>query len=513
MIAYFPIPQEDELLTSVIARYVHEQGLRDDKVALDWLFGCRTVIPSPLLQGHIHQLLMNVGHLWQTTKKDVIAQHTILPIFKSFIPHNRYTQLEQNLINGSVNTSTLRSGINASLLNWPKTYKVCPLCWQEDQQTLGYNFWRRHFQLPGVNCCWRHSCYLVDTGISIYSIHRHHFVGTEQVEFDAQYTEVASPREVLLAQNIYRLFTKEIKVRNWSNFYKYLAQYENLMNGKRIDHQKISSVIKRYWGEHWLQQVGLCKGNDTSWLLAMFRKHRQPFSYLHHLVVLQAAIPNPEKLQRFLLQVEKLTDEGGEKHKYSKPNNLIKLAHSRKKWLRLLSVGKSLKQMRSKKIGARLYSWLFRYDNRWLQKHKPLPIKVYKNLRVDWQERDRKLVRQLIIIERSTEFDMIGPRRSRSWYASQLGCKSLFEKKLSKLPLCAAFFIRYAEDVEEYQTRRLARVCANLITSFDRDKPLCEVEKAAGLSRQRIRYCAKYILQHDVPSWFSKLSDKSLNSL
>lgn len=249
VIAFFPIPQSDELLTSILARYVHAQGIKDDKVALDWLFGCRTVVPSPRLQGHINQLLTNVGHLWQVSQKEVLKRHTILPIFSSFIPSKRYVQLQNNLIDGSANTSSLRSGINASLLNWPKNYQICPLCWIDDQQKLGYSYWRRHFQCPGVTCCWHHSCYLIDSGIPLHSIHRHRFVGTEQVELGVRYTEAAEPKDILLARNISQLFNNSLKIQSWTNFYRYLAEYKNLMHGKRIDHYKISTTVSAYWGK------------------------------------------------------------------------------------------------------------------------------------------------------------------------------------------------------------------------------------------------------------------------
>ena len=315
----------------------------------------------------------------------MLEQHTVLPTFSSFIPSKRYIQLQNNLINGSVNTSSLRSGINASLLNWPKNYQICPLCWVDDQQKLGYNYWRRHFQCPGVTCCWQHSCYLIDSGIPLNSIHRHRFVGTEQVELGVRYTEAAKPRDVLLAQNISQLFNSSLKIQSWTNFYRYLAEYKNLMHGKRIDHHKISTTISAYWGKQWLMHVGLYSNNGSDWLLSMFRKHRRPFSYLHHLVVWQAMFSQPEELSLFLKKAQTLSGENIEKQVYPEPTNQVKLFTTRRHWLRLLYVGKSLKRMRSKKLGARLYNWLYRYDNVWLQQHKPATLTIYKNTRVDWQ--------------------------------------------------------------------------------------------------------------------------------
>ncbi|KGK00164.1 TnsD family Tn7-like transposition protein [Thalassotalea sp. ND16A] len=510
MIAYFPQPQKDELLTSLIARCIHQQGVQDDKVALDWIFGNRTIVPSPLLQGHIQQLLANVGHIWPISAQQVVNNHTVLPLFESFIPSRRYKLLQQNLIQDSLNTSSLRTGINASVLKWPNTYKICPLCWREDKQTLGYNYWRRLFQCPGVECCWQHSCYLIDTDIPLSSVHRHQFVGAENIDIKVGYTETANQKKLLLSKRVNRFLNGDIMILNWSNFYRYIADYLNLKKGNRIDHQQVANKIKAYWGDEWLQRAGLnFKNSENNWLIAMFRKHRRPFAYLQHFVVWQALIPEPKELEITIKRGEMLPGETPEQHNdYNSPNR-EKLKKCRRQWLRLLSVGKSLKQMRAKKTCARLYIWLYRYDCRWLKENKPQHIKNYRNTRVNWNARDREIVRQLIKIERSTQFDIIGPRRSRAWFANQLGFKSIIEKKLCKLPLCLAFFTRYSESVDEYQSRRLVRTCSEFIASFNRDKPLCEIEKAAGLSHQRIRSFSKLILQRDVPAWLYFLSSRS----
>jgi hypothetical protein len=125
----------------------------------------------------------------------------------------------------------------------------------------------------------------------------------------------------------------------------------------------------------------------------------------------------------------------------------------------------------------------------------------YVNSRIDWQARDNKLVRQLMTILLSNEFELEGPRRSRSWYSNQLGIKSMIEKHLDKLPKVSLFFSKYAETVEEYQCRRLARVLADLISKNEQLIPICEVERYAGLSEQRKTTAARRIVSESVSAW------------
>ncbi|MEK5773471.1 hypothetical protein VXE29_23365, partial [Acinetobacter variabilis] len=51
------------------------------------------------------------------------------------------------------------------------------------------------------------------------------------------------------------------------------------------------AVIKT-WDLKWLQQHHLDElKSETSWLKAIFRKHRKSFSYLEHIIVLETFFP------------------------------------------------------------------------------------------------------------------------------------------------------------------------------------------------------------------------------
>ncbi|WP_228761208.1 TniQ family protein [Vibrio gigantis] len=163
MLTYFPVAQKDELLTSIIARFIQQMGIKDDKIALDILFGNRMIVPSPFLQGHIAQLLDHIGHVWEVNPKQIVARYTSLPLFKPFVESHRYKALQANLIHSRVNPCMSRAGIPASVIEWPTTYKICPLCWQEQSKNLGFTYWQRLFQVPGVNACPLHQSILIDT--------------------------------------------------------------------------------------------------------------------------------------------------------------------------------------------------------------------------------------------------------------------------------------------------------------------------------------------------------------
>ena len=131
MIYQFPVPHDDELLGSVLARFISRQGIREDKVALELLFGSRNIVPSALLQGHLSQLANNVQHLWPIAPNEMIEKHSILPIFKAFVEPDRYSSICSELSHDAKSHSMLKVGINASSLVFPTYFRFCPVCFND----------------------------------------------------------------------------------------------------------------------------------------------------------------------------------------------------------------------------------------------------------------------------------------------------------------------------------------------------------------------------------------------
>jgi len=504
MLAYFPKENEDELITGVIARAIDNYGLDDDRRALRLLFGNQNVVPNSFMQGHIRELLNQVNPIWDITPEKLISNHTILPIFRPFISKPTYQKILENLITGQTNSSINRSGITASLLSWRSNYFICPACWDEQKASLGYAYWSRLFQLPGINCCLKHHCELIDTGISHTPTKKHHFVSTKEYVKPTIEVKKATNRDFILAHSAEQLLTIELPVvDDWSGYYKSLAIKHGFITGSKIDHKAISSTVEGYWEKNWLSKQGLAFGEERSWLLDIFRKHRKSFSFLQHLIVWQAFENKELDIKSICQTAKRLCLPKDRTHKYKQCEDADTLKKYRGEWLTLLKVHNdlSLKEIRQLKEGKRLYLWLYRFDHSFLQDNKPEALKVYVNNRVNWKERDLTLVKQLLKLEKNTLLDICGVRRSRSWFANQIKSKSLIDRKLDKLPLCSMFFTKYAETIEEYQVRRLANICSELYKNFDFEKERWEIERLAGLSKERITEFAECVLKKDVPNW------------
>jgi hypothetical protein len=173
----------------------------------------------------------------------------------------------------------------------------------------------------------------------------------------------------------------------------------------------------------------------------------------------------------------------------------------RARWIELLNLYGSLHSLRSHREGARVYSWLYRFDSPWLEERKPEKVSLERPSKVDWGKRDRMIVRELLAIERTVWQDLEGPRRSKNWYGKQIASGKTLEKKLSKLPLCQAFFIRHAETIDEYQARRLACIFLRLVLNNEWLTPTYEIERIAGLDQRKCREAGRQILERIIPAW------------
>ncbi|MDV7105389.1 TnsD family Tn7-like transposition protein [Vibrio sp. TH_r3] len=502
----FPVPYEDELLSSVLARFVQRQGLNADKQALELLFGSRNIVPSSLFQGHIQLLLSHVGHLWDTSPEQIIEKHALLGVFKPFMGASRYQIQKDELIFGSKNQTLTSIGINASKLNWPRKFRYCPICLKDDIDNLGETYWRRQFQLPGISCCPIHRCLLVDSGIEIRATHRHAYIPADYERFKPTVgigIIENNPFHVSLARQIDSLFSSSYSCHSehhWSLYYKNLASSLSLMKGGNIDHDLIRSIIRNSWGDNWLAENGLGLEGENNWLVAMFRKHRRVFTYLHHLVAMIALLGEFVSIKEECTKVDILPDKSVKKAKYHTSKYEQRKEEYRAIWLDLMKYHESLKDIRNTREGTRVYSWLYRFDRKWHCRNLPKPL-IIKHIkpRVDWGKRDLKIAKQLLSIERSTFFDLSLPRKSGAWYSKQINATNLIPDKLDKLPLCHCFLTRYQESVEEYQIRRLLCIVVDKLTHGQTIPKIYELERSAGLSKKRIREPAKQVLFLDIP--------------
>lgn len=395
---------EDELIYSVIARAGVRAGITSPKQLLDEVFNNRKTIATIDLPNQLDAII-KLYHGHQYKIETLIYRHTLFPIYAPFIPEDRRKKCLKWMKKESQGSIHLAVGLNASRVPAPKKVRYCPACFKKQLEVLGECYWSRLWQVQGINCCLEHGS-IIESELDFRSNARHAYVAADFksnvtiVQPPASDTDIFVTHKALELLNLLPLPSPSYE--QWSLFYKNLALSTNCNRGSgHINFDNIVNKLLERWSVSSLRQFNLHDLDaDNSWLRSIFRKHRKSFSYLEHLIVIEAFIGRDWYFKEIISHVSALS--------MKKENEVLKPSEKspsniqlkRNQWQKLLvEYEKSIKQARQKNAG--LYAWLYRHDKAWLlfynrchhSKH------IQNGIKHDWLKRDRLYVRQLINIK------------------------------------------------------------------------------------------------------------------
>ena len=481
---------EDELIYSVIARAGVRAGITSPKQLLYEVFNNRKTIATIDLPNQL-DAITKLYHGNQYTVECLIYSHTLFPIYAPFIPEDRRRQCLAWMREESQGSVHLAVGLNASRVPTSKKVRYCPSCFKSQLESSGECYWSRLWQVQGANCCLEHGS-LIDSKLDFRPSARHTYVAAALESNNSIFQKPASKTDLLITQKALELLNlpplPSPSYEQWSLFYKNLALSTDCNRGSgHINFDSIVNKLLTKWSLSTLQQFNLHDLDaGNSWLRSIFRKHRKSFSYLEHLIVIEAFIGKEWNFKEIIEHAGMLSTKKEDEILEPSDKSPSDIQLKRHQWQDLLiDCQKSIKQARQKDGG--LYAWLYRHDKTWLlsynRSHHSKHIE--NGLKHDWGERDRLCVRQLINIKNILIWDLDSPRKSSNWWLNQAETSSTVEKNLERLPLVSSFLTRYSENISDYQIRRLTRV---YISRIFQGMSLSDwiILREAGLSEQRL---------------------------
>ena len=492
------MPYPDELLYSTIARASVRIGIVSPKQLLDEVFNNRKVIATFDMPSHIESIVQLYKDR-QYDAESLIYQHTLFPIYAPFLPEKRRKKCLNWLKKSSQGSVHLASGLNASRLPLLEKARYCLDCVQEQITQYGEAYWSRQWQTVGANYCLTHNTRLLNSGLDFRSFHRHEFTPISNALLSnlSQNHIIINDDELFLTEKILELLQaraeKSPTYEQWTGFYNNLALANDCIKGKtQVNFNKIREKFLSRWDIKLLRQFNLDDlDSNNNWLISIFRKHRKSFSYLEHILVIEAFWGKAWKFEEIFNTVKRLKKTTVNDKRQIPQNILSEIPFKRNQWLAILAENNfQIKQTRA--LNKALYAWLYRNDKEWLVKEHEKYQNKYINStdKYDWNKRDKKFVKELLTFKNSVIDNIDGARRSRNFWIKNSQNSSIIEKNLSKLPLVTAFLNRYSEDVSDYQIRRLTNVYINRIQN---QESLSEwiILREAGLSEERLTEIAK----------------------
>jgi len=482
----FPVPYPDELIYSLVARAGVRSAITSPKQLLEQVFGNRKVIATIDLPSH---LLAISRQLINTDKFDVqqlIYEHTMFPIYAPFTDESIRIRALSRMEKCSKGAVHLMLGAPASIVKTSGDFRSCSLCEAEQEQEYGESYWSRLWYLPGLPYCQKHG--FLNQSTASYHDNRHSFHACGRILCNAYLGDENSKIDQLSylvqkAQEVLSLPCQKSPTKSqWSKFYNHLAHDFNCGKGrKQVSHELITDrVINNIATPELVVDFNV----DTNWLRTIFRSHRKAFSYLQHLTVWSAFIPDMtvSEIIKEVKTKEKVTINVA---KSLKPES-EHIEEKRIEWQTLISTT-SIKKARSLLGGGSLYAWLYRNDKDWLLAFNRTyhDQSVERKNKVDWNARDRALTKQLLKAIDQLDIVIEGPQRSKNFLLNQLKHSSTVSKKLCFLPMLNSTLNKYQESIFEYQARRLA-MTVKARSKTGEGMSRWQLMRSASLSKERI---------------------------
>ncbi|MEG0774396.1 TnsD family Tn7-like transposition protein [Clostridium sp.] len=468
MVTFFPTPYPNETLYSVIARYHIWSGNLTVKTTLRDLFNTTTITAGRELPANVNLLLRNLPKNCILTADEIIKKHTLYKYYTSFLPIERAKQVYDLMLerNGSLIYTSL--GMCNNTIKTHSLLKYCNYCIEEDRYNHGEAYWHIEHQLQGTIMCHKHFCELKISNKSVELRNRQEYLNLDMTISSEDRVLINLNKNIIEHQKTYSKNVNiiinsnlEYKQMNFfrEHYLKYLIDKGMAESRMKIYQEELLRDIKSYYGEEYLTLLG-CNydtKNGFNWVTAITRKHRKSFHTIQHLLMIEYLNIDIEALfNADYLEVKKgktylvKTDE--EKAVY------------REKWLKLrigyLNKSKSF----MKDLDCATYTWLSRYDRKWLDENSPLKRTYGYSKRINWEKRDEELLKKVTEVIKSMYNSTEKPERiTIGAVGRKIGKAYLLQKYTDIMPKTKAYLNEQVETVEDFQERRINWVRENLV--------------------------------------------------
>ena len=296
MMTFFPVPYEDEVLYSVLARYHVRSGNISYKATMRDLFGATSVTAVMDLPSNIHNLVNNMPLNSRYTEEYLIKNHTLFPFYSAFLPPERAEKVLESMKGENGGSVYSRTGIMASSVTLNQYFKFCPVCAKEDKLQYGELYWHRVHQIPGVLVCPKHYVPLYNSLVPVRGYNKYQYKAASEEncvkpDIDVMYADDIFEKLVRLTEDAQVLLNSDFEKRN-IEWYKeqYLAKMTEMgfatVNGK-VHRKRLIKEFINYYGEEFLDMVqsSVDVDNDSNWLMDMIRKKNKTAHPIRHLLL------------------------------------------------------------------------------------------------------------------------------------------------------------------------------------------------------------------------------------
>ena len=463
MIAFFPEIYPDELLYSQFARYYARTGYARYVFVVSDLYKNES-LTMPSIE-FVNKFTDDAMHwITKTEPWEIITeQHTMYPAYIRFLPLERRKEAVNSILSCNGNW---KKHMCLPVLNEKRYLRYCPECAKEDRAIYGEAYWHREHQLPRIQICQKHGCYLENSDVLISS-------KTSPGLFDAE-THVPIDKIIRKSNN-----SKEIE------FTKYFISVFQTPIDAETDFS-IGSYLHDRLDKKYKNQSGLVRN-----ISKLYEDYRNFFvgmplmteSYLHK--IFNGHVYDPY----FILQLSFFLNISVSDITHLPCNKIKGLEDTYQE----LALKYEIDYKIISEIGSKILKKSEYHSN--ISRSSETRKELYKNLDVKYYPLVKKAVDDIIKKDGRPE------KVSITKIQRYLG---LPQKQLKKLPKCKAYIDKHCETQEQFWAREVGWAI-NELNKENKQITLSKILKLTNMRKRDIESCIPFLNDKDIPSIIEQL--------
>lgn len=495
MLLWFPMPYPGESLYSVVARYHACSGNYMVCDSMGQLFGDKRQASSYLIP-------YRLGYLAQQTEplsldfKTLLHEFTLYDYYLLFSGQKNRNGVEETLRTNSKKSYHALLGAYGRQ-DAPQFLRFCPQCMAEEREKYGEAYWHNLHQAPGMLCCEKHGCLLVDSGIPTVAHATQNYTTLESITLFQIPTgnDATVKRAKEISRDIAYLWENRQRIRaQWERFgesfadsYLALATEKGFATqGGSVHRQRLLDAIQNRFGRELLEALDASVTGNKPWPITMCRHGKRIQSPVKNILMAELLCGD---MKTFLEYEEELKENPRPKkaYSYSRVTDLKQLTPYRERWENLIAENPQATRNALIQLAPSVHLWLSRHDSEWLMSHYPPPCKRGGSITpYDWEQRDKECLRQVKVLYKKWREEQGKPCRiTRTRFYHELGIASTLSERL---PQSMKLIDSCVESDREWDRRRMKWAIQEMIKN---DEPLImwKVIRKAGICEKRRKEC------------------------
>lgn len=145
----------DEVPYSTVVRYALLSAVKLPKV-YDKIYGNKRKRIHPFVPANITLF----SEFFGLNQDDVVTNQTMFPLLR-FCQPEREIDLKTTMLSQNDSSFFIKTVLAHSKISTFYGLKHCPICMNDDLEQRGFTYWHIYHQIPGIEVCYKHGCYLI----------------------------------------------------------------------------------------------------------------------------------------------------------------------------------------------------------------------------------------------------------------------------------------------------------------------------------------------------------------